>query len=137
MFALLAIDPRTVARSLLLSPGDREAHTEGVTPHPPSVTQTSEEARSHGREVRNEVRLARMPQRPESEAPEARSNEAGGRLTREIVDGSPALVSRNGPVTAIWREVEWSKEKRIRFAQLILKMAEAEEDEDKQGKRAT
>lgn len=78
-----------------------------------------------------------MPQRPEREASEARSNEAGGRLTREIVDGSPALVSRNGPVTAVWREVEWSKEKRVRFARLILKMTEAEEDEGEEGKRAT
>ncbi|WP_344325670.1 hypothetical protein [Streptomyces macrosporus] len=78
-----------------------------------------------------------MPQVPEHEAPDARGNEAGGRLTREIVDGAPALVSGNGPVTAVWREVEWPQEKRVRFARLILKPADIEEDDEEEDKRAT
>lgn len=78
-----------------------------------------------------------MAQEQEREASAVGSQENSKRFTREIVDGVPALVRRNGPVTAVWREVEWSKEKRARFAQLILKMAEAEEDEDDEGKQAT
>ncbi|MFE9723495.1 hypothetical protein ACFYQ5_07840 [Streptomyces sp. NPDC005794] len=32
-------------------------------------------------------------------------------------------------VTAEWREVEWSKEKRLRFAQLILRLITTDDDD--------
>ena len=72
-----------------------------------------------------------MAQEPQHEASAAANQQTSGGFTREIVDGAPALVRRNGPVTAVWREVEWTDAQKERFARFMLKVATSEDQSER------